>query len=146
MSQAQSTTQSGALITVRVMGKAAEFASPTGSGEIPVHLPAHAHTITPLEIIHHVANQNPLLKDQLIREDGTPRSSTKILLNGTPPKSLHQKLSIQKRTVQGVVTDVGQPAAPGSVVQSPQRVVVVIVDIDLVIVEIVIVVVVPCDG
>lgn len=43
---------------------------------------------TPSEIIKAVAAANPLLKRQLVRGDGSPRQSTRILIDGAPPSSL----------------------------------------------------------
>lgn len=46
--------------------------------------------LTPREILKAVAAQNPLLERQIIRSDGSPRLSTKILVDGQPPWSLDE--------------------------------------------------------
>ncbi len=118
------------------MGKASElmrsYASLQDSRVVGVRtrLPA-TKTTTPRKIMEHVANENPLLRDQMLRKDGAPRSSTRILFDGRPPRDLDEELEIR-------------------VIESPtfarSRRVVVVVDIDLIIIDIVIVVVLPCDG
>lgn len=68
-------------IEVRLLAKAAELAG--------------AHTVsidvqgtTPRDILLELARTNTLLHDQIIREDGIPRSSTRVLVNDMPPSSL----------------------------------------------------------
>lgn len=68
-------------VEVNLFAKAAELAA------------AHKVTLevketTPRAILQEIAKGNPLLKDQIVRGDGSPRSSTRILINGTPPSSL----------------------------------------------------------
>ena len=56
-------------------------------------------SLTPREIVKAIADQNPLIKQQLIRDNGDPRLSTKILVDGTPPKSLDDILSAGSKFV-----------------------------------------------
>jgi hypothetical protein len=62
-------------VNVTLLAKAAEV------------LQAHKTSVevsatTPRAIIGELAKSNSLLADQLVRGDGTPRSSTRILING----------------------------------------------------------------
>jgi hypothetical protein len=127
------TSEDGAEITVRLMGKVGELAKsahgcdPRGA-ELTMRLPIGG--TSPRDIIARVADENPLLRDQMVRADGSPRSSTRILLNGKPPRDLDQKLEIRR---------------------DPQtrRLVIVIILTDgtvIVITDVVIIVFVPCDG
>ena len=68
-------------VKVRLMGKAAELAN---AHEVAVTTTA----TTPKSVLSELAKGNPLLADSLIRGDGTPRSSTRVLINGKPPASL----------------------------------------------------------
>lgn len=68
-------------ITVNLLAKAAELAE---THTLKVEIPEN----TPIKILEAVADQNPLLKNQILREDGTPRSSTKVLINGVPNSDL----------------------------------------------------------
>lgn len=43
---------------------------------------------TPAEILKELASMNPLVADSIVRPDGTPRSSTKVLINGEAPTDL----------------------------------------------------------
>lgn len=107
-------------VTVRLMGKAAELIQ-KDRFESSQDLKVKVSEATPRNILTEIARQNPLMTDQMIRNDGTPRSSTKILINGKPPIDLDMKLTT-KRVQQGDI--------------------VVIIFTD----DIVIVIVVPCDG
>ncbi|MEP0706989.1 MAG: hypothetical protein ABJL17_04435 [Parvibaculum sp.] len=72
-------------VTIQIRG-AAEALLLTDSIEVSVS------KLTPSEIIKAVASQNPLLERQIIRSDGTPRLSTKILIDGQPPNSLEAEI------------------------------------------------------
>jgi hypothetical protein len=136
----------GPQIAVRLLGRAAELVSTQSPvANLQVRLPGNIQVITPAEIIKLVADQNVLLRNQIIRDDGMPRSSTKILLNGVAPKNLNQQLRLEKRVVRDVVSDTGQTSG-GDPIQPLERIVVVIVDIDLGVVDILVVIIVPCDG
>lgn len=45
-------------------------------------------TLTPREIILAIARMNPALQRQIVRDDGNPRQSSKILIDGTQPDDL----------------------------------------------------------
>jgi hypothetical protein len=122
----------GPEITVRLMGKVGEFArdrevADKRGAEIRMRLPEKT---TPRNLIAQIAKENPLLRDQIIRGDGSPRSSTRILLNGKPPESLDVKLEVRDDPI------------------SKKRIVIVILGDGTVVVitDIVIIVFVPCDG
>jgi molybdopterin converting factor small subunit len=73
-------------VEVQLLAKAAELAA------------THKVTLevkesTPKAILQELAKGNPLLKDQIVRADGLPRSSTRILVNGVPPSSLDEVLA-----------------------------------------------------
>jgi hypothetical protein len=70
-----------AKVQVKLMGKVRELSS-------AATMEADVSTATPREIINEIAQANPLLADSLIRSNGDPRASTKILINGRPPRSL----------------------------------------------------------
>jgi len=130
---AETTPPKGFEIVVRLMGKAAEMLTPNSTRfdhvhDIKVRLPENIRTTTPAEIIKLIADQNPLLRDQIVRGDGTPRSSTRILLNGAPPRSLDQRLEVVEREKGEIIVIIFGP-------------VIVVVDG-----PIIVVVVVPCDG
>jgi len=72
-------------VTVQLRG-AAEALLLTEAVEVSVT------KLTPKEILKAVAAQNPLLERQIIRGDGSPRLSTKILVNGQPPRSLDEEI------------------------------------------------------
>lgn len=109
-------------VTVRLMGKAGELIKFSDSErQISRDLKVKVSEVTPRNIIAEIAKQNSLIAEQIIRDDGIPRSSTKILINGQPPKNLDMALST-KRVQQGEI------------------IIVIFTD------EIIIVIVVPCDG
>lgn len=121
-------------ITIRLMGRSAEplrGTSPMGerrSADVRMKLPANK-PITLRNLIRKIADENPLLKDQIVRGDGTPRSSTRILLNGKPPEDLDATLEVRedaqrRRTIVVILGD-------GTVI---------------VITDVVIIVFLPCDG
>lgn len=68
-------------VRVRLLAKAAELAA---AHETLVEVKEK----TARAIINEIAKANPLLGDQIVRGDGTPRSSTKILIDGKPPLDL----------------------------------------------------------
>lgn len=122
-------------ITVRLMGKAGEFARSEERTEgrgatLKMRLPEKAKSTTPRKLIQQIAHENPLLRDQLVRADGTPRSSTRILLNGKPPEDLDANLEIRQdpRTEELVIVVI---LTDGTVI---------------LITDVVIIVFVPCDG
>ncbi len=96
----------GPEIKVRLMGRVADIEDSCGKvlpREISVRL-SQTENITPRTILKELAEQNPLIADQIIRFDGTPRSSTKILLNGNPPRNLDSKLALARRkNARGVI-------------------------------------------
>lgn len=144
-------TDDGLEITVRLMGKAAEFLTPDVARrghlhDIKVRLPNQVRETTPAEIIRFVAEQNPLLRDQIIRGDGTPRSSTRILINGVPPKSLSEKIEVLEEFVDEPLL---LPKVAGPPVAQPharRRVIVLRIHGEIGPFSIDIVIVVPCDG
>ena len=82
-------------ITVKLMGKAAELLARQGAcnpKEFTHEIEVSVREPTVRGILQEIAAQNPLIADQIIREDGTPRSSTKILVGGRPPRSLDETL------------------------------------------------------
>ena len=130
---AKKTSTEGAEITVRLMGKAGELAKGAAQcdargAELTMRLPVGG--TSPRDIIAKIAEENPLLRDQMVRADGTPRSSTRILFNGKPPRDLDQKLEIRRdpQTRQFIIVII---FGDGTVI---------------VITDIVIIVYVPCDG
>lgn len=111
-------------VTVRLMGKATELIKANDPcNKNCRELKVQVNDVTPRSIINEIAKQNPLLRDQIVRRDGTPRSSTKILINGQPPSDLDMELTT--RRVKDEQTDI---------------IIVVFPD------EIIIIVIVPCDG
>jgi|HubBroStandDraft_2_1064218.scaffolds.fasta_scaffold136540_3 hypothetical protein len=56
--------------------------------EVALRLP----TPTPMAILKALAKKDPRLKDCLVRGNGNPRLSTKILINGYPPRSLSSRI------------------------------------------------------
>lgn len=121
-------------ITVRLAGRIAEVAG-VGSLEreqgvmLRLTLPDEMKETTPRQLIAHIAKQNPLLRDQIVRRDGTPRSSTRILLDGMPPDDLDDILSVtEDKTSRKLLLCRRLPNGY------------------LICREIVIIVVVPCDG
>ena len=74
-----------AKIQVKLMGKARELSS-------AATMEADVSTATPREIINEIARANPLLTDSLVRGNGDPRASTKILINGRSPRSLDDSI------------------------------------------------------
>jgi|SRR5450755_8936 hypothetical protein len=125
-------------ITVRVLGRAAElFAGQATVGQAaPFETKVQVSARTPRTIIQEIAKKNPLIADQLIRSDGTPRSSTKILIKGKPPESLDARLVTREEAA--AVTPAG-----GAVTPEDQPIIIIIIDGDG---DILIVVIVPCDG
>ena len=128
---------SGPEITVRLLGRAAEFRespAPEQRGDrgaaLRLRLAEDVREITPRQLLAQVASENPLLRDQIVRKDGSPRSSTRILINGQPPPDLDMRMEVR------------QDAA------SARRVIVIIFDDGTVVVvtDVVIIVFVPCDG
>lgn len=121
-------------IEVRLMGRVGEFAELSSRQErgasLKMRIPEEMKETTPQELISLVADQNPLLRDQLVRRDGTPRASTRILLDGKPPSDLGGRLELRRDA------------------QSSRLVIVVIFDDGTVVVitDVVIIVFVPCDG
>lgn len=82
-------------ITVRLMGKAAEVLARqglSGASELTQEIEISVKERTIRGVLQELARQNPLIADQIVREDGTPRSSTRILVGGRPPGSLDDPL------------------------------------------------------
>jgi hypothetical protein len=126
----------GPEITVRLMGRVAECqkaCQPCGDvagAAIRVRLPDDMTETTPRELISLIARQNPLLRDQIVRHDGTPRSSTRILFNGQPPADLDTRLQIREDP------------------KTSERIIIIIFDDGTVVVvtDTTIIVFLPCDG
>jgi hypothetical protein len=72
-------------VQVKLLGKARELSSAASIG-------VSVQTATPRDIVNEIARGNPLLTDSLIRANGDPRASTKILINGNPPRSLDEPI------------------------------------------------------
>ena len=127
-------------ITVRLMGKATEIidqccdkSAQSRYHEVKVKIPQNRNSLR--EIVEDLAKSNPLIEDQIIRSDGTPRSSTKILINGKAPKSLEGKVEFKKQrgfkgSVGFVIVIVWDDGTITVITDEP----------------IVIIVVLPCDG
>jgi hypothetical protein len=123
-------------IKVRLLGKLGELAlsqaeaSAMRGAELSVRLPEGTSETSPRKLIAQIAEENPLLRDQMIRQDGSPRSSTRILLNGKPPADLDQRMEVRydKETDREIIVVV---FSDGTVV---------------IITDVVIIVLVPCDG
>lgn len=124
----------GVEITVRLMGKLGELAKScecvdARGAELKMKLPDEGAT-SPRKLIAQIADENPLLRDQMVRGDGSPRSSTRILLNGKPPRDLDQRMEIRR-----------DPETRAFII------VVIFGDGTVVIItDIVVIVLVPCDG
>ena len=73
-------------LEVTLLAKAAELA---GAHQVSVDIEG----TTPRDVLLALAQSNALLHDQILRGDGTPRSSTRILVNGFPPSSLDEEIS-----------------------------------------------------
>jgi hypothetical protein len=129
----------GPEITVKLMGKVAEFAK-TGDESDVGRLPglrmrlSDTESTTPRRILQQLASENPLLSDQILRKDGSPRSSTRILFNGRAPSDLDGTLEI--REIEDPLLSVAR------------RVIVIIFDDGTVVIitDVVVIVMVPCDG
>lgn len=84
-------------VTVRLMGKGSEILKSKDPCAEPCHdIKVQVSEATPRNILQEIAKQNPLIADQIIRADGTPRSSTKILVGGKPPRDLDEKLATRR--------------------------------------------------
>lgn len=89
-------------VRVRLMGKAAELVGAERLRETGVaDLEVAVSGTSPREILQEIARANPLIADQIIRGDGTPRSSTKVLVNGKPPADLDMRLATRQETREG---------------------------------------------
>jgi len=97
------------------------------SADVRVKIPLDKPT-TLGEMVKRLADENPLLRDQIVRGDGTPRSSTRILINGEPPRDLHARVEMRREAARDVIVVV---LSDGTVI---------------VITDIVIIVFLPCDG
>ena len=84
-------------VDVQLFAKAMELAK-TGTMGIKIG------ERTPLAVIKALADANPLLSSAIIRDDGTPRSSTKILIDGAAPPRLDQAFPDGARVQVAIVT------------------------------------------
>jgi hypothetical protein len=84
-------------ISVKLLGQLLELAAAST-------IQAKVRGQTPREIINEIAHANPLIAESIVREDGNPRLSTKILINGRPPKSLDERIpTLSEATISLIV-------------------------------------------
>jgi len=83
-------------VKVRLFAKAAELA-----GSTDVELVLKEPTIKGM--LSEIASSQPLLTDHIVRADGSPRSSTKILIDGHPPASLDTPIPLGANVVISIV-------------------------------------------
>ena len=102
MAKKKSTTTSKVSLTVR--GRAESILQ---AGELNLEVKGK---VTPRKILEEIARVHPEIKSGLMRADGTPRLSTKILIDGGPPFDLDETIPVKAKTS---VVMVDQPACDG---------------------------------